>query len=197
MSKRLTLNVAGAEEAAGDPNTGSIFFVGTATVIIRFAGFTILTDPNFLHAGDHVHLGYGLTSERLTEPANDIEQLPHIDFCILSHYHGDHFDQIVEEKLRKDLPIVTTEHAANELREKGFTSPIALDTWDAVTVEDGNTRVKITSMPGQHGPGIVDFALPPVMGSMLDFETDAGEQLLRMYISGDTLIHDDLNEIPQ
>jgi L-ascorbate metabolism protein UlaG (beta-lactamase superfamily) len=192
---KLDLNkppVSEAEKAAG-----SIFVVGTATVIIRYAGFAILTDPNFLHAGDHAHLGYGLTSERLTEPAMDIDQLPHIDFCILSHYHGDHFDQIVEEKLRKDLPIITTEHAAAELRSKGFTAPIALDTWDSVTVEDGNTRVRITSMPGQHGPGIVDFALPPVMGSMLDFETDAGQQLLRMYISGDTLIHDDLNEIPK
>jgi L-ascorbate metabolism protein UlaG (beta-lactamase superfamily) len=52
-------------------------------------------------------------------------------------------------------------------------------------------------MPGQHGPGIVDFALPPVMGSMLDFETSHGERMLRMYITGDTLIHDDLNEIPK
>jgi len=194
-SGALNLNKPPTNEA--EKSAGSIYFVGTATVIIRYAGFTILTDPNFLHAGDHAHLGYGLTSERLTEPAMDIEQLPHIDFCILSHYHGDHFDQIVEEKLRKDLPIITTEHAAAELREKGFTAPIALDTWDSVTVEDGDTRVKVTSMPGQHGPGIVDFALPPVMGSMLDFETDAGEHLIRMYISGDTLIHDDLNEIPQ
>ena len=32
--------------------------------MIRYAGFTILTDPNFLHAGDHVHLGYGLSSKR-------------------------------------------------------------------------------------------------------------------------------------
>jgi L-ascorbate metabolism protein UlaG (beta-lactamase superfamily) len=194
-SGSLNLNKPPTNEA--EKSTGSIYFVGTATVIIRYAGFTILTDPNFLHAGDHAHLGYGMTSERLTEPAMDIEQLPHIDFCILSHYHGDHFDQIVEEKLRKDLPIITTEHAAAELRSKGFTAPIALDTWDAVTVEDGDTRVKITSMPGQHGPGIVDFALPPVMGSMLDFETHAGEPLMRMYISGDTLIHEELNEIPR
>jgi L-ascorbate metabolism protein UlaG (beta-lactamase superfamily) len=35
-----------------DFSAGSIFFVGTATVILRYAGFTILTDPNFLHAGD-------------------------------------------------------------------------------------------------------------------------------------------------
>jgi uncharacterized membrane protein len=54
--------------------------------------FAILTDPNFLHAGEHVHLGYGLTAERLTNPAIDIEQLPPLDFCVLSHYHGDHFD---------------------------------------------------------------------------------------------------------
>jgi L-ascorbate metabolism protein UlaG (beta-lactamase superfamily) len=197
MSKNTTLDLNKPPVGEAEKMTGSIYFVGTATVIIRYAGFTILTYPNFLHAGDHAHLGYGLTSERLTEPAMDIEQLPHIDFCVLSHYHGDHFDQIVEEKLRKDLPIVTTEHAANELREKGFTAPIALETWESVTVEDGNTRLRITSMPGQHGPGIVDFALPPVMGSMLDFETDAGERLMRMYISGDTLIHDDLNEIPK
>ncbi|HSU24969.1 MAG TPA: MBL fold metallo-hydrolase, partial [Pyrinomonadaceae bacterium] len=159
--------------------------------------FTILTDPNFLHAGDHAHLGYGLTSERLTEPAFDIEALPPVDFCILSHYHGDHFDQIVEEKLRKDLPIITTGHAAEEIKGKGFTAAIALDTWDSVTVEGNAARVLITSMPGQHGPSIVDYALPPVMGSMLDFESPTAERLLRMYITGDTLIHDDLNEIPK
>lgn len=180
-----------------DAANGSVFFIGTATVIIRFCGFTILTDPNFLHAGDHVHLGYGLTSERLTEPAIGIEDLPPVDFCVLSHYHGDHFDQIVEEKLRKDLPIITTAHAAGELKDKNFTAPVALETWETATVEKGDYQVKITSMPGQHGPGIVDFALPDVMGSILDFENKTGERLLRLYISGDTLLIDELKEIPR
>ena len=75
-------------------------------------------------------------------------------------------NRIAEEKLRRDLPIITTEHAAGELEEKGFTDAIALDTWDSVFVTKGDHRLRITSMPGQHGPGIVDFALPPVMGSM-------------------------------
>ena len=118
---------ASAGETA-DFDKGSIFFVGTATVILRYAGFTILTDPNFLHAGDHVHLGYGLTSERLTEPAINIEDLPPIDLCVLSHYHGDHFDQLVEEKLNKDLPIVTTNHAVGELETRNFRGGIGLDT---------------------------------------------------------------------
>ncbi|MBT1071390.1 MBL fold metallo-hydrolase [Pelotalea chapellei] len=45
----------------------SILLVGTATTVIKCGGFTILTDPNFLHAGDHAHIGYGLTSERLRD----------------------------------------------------------------------------------------------------------------------------------
>jgi L-ascorbate metabolism protein UlaG (beta-lactamase superfamily) len=180
-----------------DLGSGSVMFVGTATVIIRFAGFTILTDPNFLHAGDHVHLGYGLTSERLTEPAFDISELPPVDFCVLSHYHGDHFDQVVEEKLRKDLPIVTTPHAVENISEKGFTAGIALETWESTEFSNDQARVRITSMPGKHGPPIVDMALPDVMGSMLDFDDAEGRRLMRMYITGDTLIFDEINEIPK
>lgn len=197
MSNKFQIQLTAGSEHNADSATGSIFFVGTATVIIRFAGFTILTDPNFLHAGDHVHLGYGLTSERLTDPAIDIDELPEIDFCVLSHYHGDHFDRIVEEKLRKDLPIITTEHAAEQLKEKGFMRTIALETWDSALIEKGVMTVNVTSLPGQHGPGIVDFALPPVMGSILDFENARHEKILRLYISGDTLLIDELEEIPK
>ncbi|HEX8145827.1 MAG TPA: MBL fold metallo-hydrolase [Pyrinomonadaceae bacterium] len=193
-SHALTLESGGAP---ADFSKGSIFFVGTATVILRYAGFTILTDPNFLHAGDHVHLGYGLTAERLTNPALDIEQLPPLDFVVLSHYHGDHFDRIAEERLRKDVPVVTTEHAAGELKGKGFTAPVALDTWDSVTVEKGGARVRVTSLPGRHGPPVVEKFLPPVMGSMLEFESGAGRAALRLYITGDTLVFDDLGEIPK
>jgi L-ascorbate metabolism protein UlaG (beta-lactamase superfamily) len=180
-----------------DLSNCSIFFVGTATVILRYGGFTILTDPNFLHVGDHVHLGYGLTAERLTNPAIDIQQLPPLDFCVLSHYHGDHFDRIAEQELQKDLPIVTTEHAAGELKEKGFTATIALDTWESLTVHKGGAKVSITSMPGKHGPAIVEAFLPTVMGSMLEFQPTPGQISLRLYITGDTLVHDDLHEIPQ
>ena len=194
MNKTIELQPSG--DLQQDFSGGSIFFIGTATVILRYAGFTILTDPNFLHAGDHVHLGYGLTSERLTEPAIDIEQLPPLDLCVLSHYHGDHFDRIAEEKLDKDLPIVTTAHAVENLEEKGFQNLESLETWESVEFTKGASRLRITSMPGQHGPGVVDFALPPVMGSMLDFETEDGRRPLRLYISGDTLVIDELKEIP-
>ncbi len=191
----LELPVTGHEPP--DFTRGSVFFVGTATVILRYAGFTILTDPNFLHAGDHVHLGYGLTSARRTEPALDIEDLPPIDFVVLSHYHGDHFDQIVEERLDKTLPILTTNHGALALRAKGFRAARGLETWETCIIAKGDARVRLTAMPGLHGPGPLKLMLPPVMGSMLEFESQAGEDVLRLYITGDTLMHDDLKEIPQ
>src|SRR5512146_246284 len=71
-----------AEREEAD-QAGSITFIGTATVIIRYGGLTLLTDPNFLHKGDHAHLGYGLTSKRLTNPAIELEDLPHVDMVIL------------------------------------------------------------------------------------------------------------------
>lgn len=196
MPDQQTLRLPATESQSSDFTNGSIFFVGTATVLIRYAGFTILTDPNFLHAGDHVHLGYGLTAKRLTNPAIELEELPPIDFCVLSHYHGDHFDQVVEERLQKDLPIITTEHASDALKEKNFTATMPLDTWDSISIEKGEARVQLTSMPGQHGPSITDLLLPPVMGSMLDFY-QADRKQLRLYITGDTLVHDELREIPK
>lgn len=38
--------------APGNENA-SIYFVGTATTILEWEGIRLMTDPNFLHAGDH------------------------------------------------------------------------------------------------------------------------------------------------
>lgn len=73
--------------AADGPKDASLYFIGTATVLLEWRGIRILTDPNFLHAGDHVHLGPGVTSQRLTNPAVDLHDLPRIDAILLSHYH--------------------------------------------------------------------------------------------------------------
>jgi L-ascorbate metabolism protein UlaG (beta-lactamase superfamily) len=176
---------------------GTVQFIGTATVLIRYQGFTILTDPNFLHKGDHVHLGYGITSERLTNPALNLEQLPPIDLIVLSHLHEDHFDKLVQEKLDKNIPIVTTKEAAGKLKDIGFQHAYGLSTWDRMDVEKGEARLRITAAPGRHGKAGMQALLPSVMGSVLDFGPNTAAPTYRMYISGDTLIYDDLKSIPQ
>src|SRR5260221_14022063 len=74
---------------------GSLFFIGTATALLKYAGFTILTDPNFLHQGDRVHLGYAARARRLTNPAAELENLPPPDLILLPHLDEYHFDPLV------------------------------------------------------------------------------------------------------
>jgi L-ascorbate metabolism protein UlaG (beta-lactamase superfamily) len=186
-------------------NPGSIFFIGNATVLIRFAGFTILTDPTFIHMHEKVNLGFGLYTTRLINPAMNIEQLPPLDLVILSHFHGDHLDQVAVRELDKSLPIVTTPHATEELSLRGFTNPQQLDKWENISFVKGNVQLQITATPGRHGPLPVAMFLPQVMGSILDFkvkeEDDADSSsrrhLFRIYITGDTLVFDDIKEIPK
>jgi L-ascorbate metabolism protein UlaG (beta-lactamase superfamily) len=186
-------------------NTGSIFFIGNATVLIRYAGLTILTDPTFIHIHEKVNLGFGLYTTRLTNPAMNIEQLPPLDLVILSHFHGDHFDQVAVRELDKSLPIVTTPHASEELSLRGFTNPQQLNKWESISFVKGNVQLLITATPGRHGPLPVAMFLPQVMGSILDFkvkeEDDADSSsrrhLFRIYITGDTLVFDDIKEIPK
>lgn len=195
----LKLPAGGANAAASpaDQSSGSVQFIGTATVLIRYQGLTILTDPNFLHKGEKVHLGYGLTSTRLTNPAIDLDKLPPIDLVVLSHMHEDHFDRFVQTHLDKNIPIVTTQEAAQALKKLGFTRGYGLAKWDAVEVEKGEARLRITAVPGRHGKDGMQALLPSVMGSVLDFGPHVGTPSYRMYISGDTLIYDDLKNIPQ
>lgn len=219
-AKETKLHPANAPDAA---TNASLFFVGTATTIIEWEGLRILTDPNFLHAGDHVHLGPGVSATRRTNPAIDLEELPHIDAILLSHYHEDHFDKLVEDKLSRSIPIITTPHAHSCLTSKGadsFTNVHALDFWDSLivdvkpkTVTTGKTAsLKVTGMPGKHvPPGPLNAAneilkaVPPTNGWMIELGYSAPEASnadefasgYRVYITGDTLMVDELKEIPQ
>lgn len=228
--QRIDLPATGVPEFT----SGEITFIGTATVLVRYAGFTILTDPNFLHQGDHAKLGYGLRSKRLTNPALEIAQLPPLDFVVLSHHHGDHFDEIAARDLDKAVPIITTPHAARKLTRQGFTNARPLQNWQSQVVTRGEAQVSVTSTPGKHAPQPLGALLPSVMGSVLEFgrvgpsgpPARAGDlapaggagpaggaspavagagpavagvapPLFRLYITGDTLVHDRLREIPE
>jgi len=166
---------------------------------------------------------------RQTNPAVDLEDLPRIDVIFLSHYHEDHFDREVEDKLTRDIPIITTPHAHKCLTSKGeesFTNVHALDTWETMVLDietEGSSKkcpsVKISGMPGKHvPPGPLNVAneilgaVPPTNGWMIELgysnqaaatkseskdEDDSFENGYRIYISGDTLMVDELKEIPE
>ena len=173
-------------------------FIGTATVIIRYQGLTILTDPNFLHRGDHVHLGYGMHSQRLTDPAIEFEDLPPIDLVLLSHLHEDHFDKLVEARLRAEY--ADPDHRFGGADARGAeASPTPIRCGSGITsmCARGRSRCVSRRCRARTVRSSSSALLPDVMGSMLDFRSERDGRAYRMYISGDTLIHEDLKEIPR
>jgi L-ascorbate metabolism protein UlaG (beta-lactamase superfamily) len=174
----------------------SLTFVGTATTLLRLGPFTVLTDPNFVRRGQWVYLGYGLASRRRTEPALQPADLPPLDAVLLSHLHADHFDRVAKARLERTLPIVTTPHAAGKLEKAGFSATVALDHWSTHELLSGDARLRITSTPGTHGPGLMGKLLPPVMGSLVEVE-QAGAAPLRLWITGDVLFRPELAAVAE
>ncbi|WP_330342111.1 MBL fold metallo-hydrolase [Streptomyces sp. NBC_00557] len=182
---------------AASDDTLDLQFIGTATVLLRYGDLTLLTDPNFLHRGERAHLGYGLTSPRSTEPALDVTDLPPLDAVVLSHLHGDHWDRAARRHLDRSVPVVTTPHAARRLSTwQGFHRAGGLRTWESCTFQQGGSQVRITALPGRHSlHPVLRRLLPPVMGSLLEFGPRSGTVGTRLYVSGDTLLYDGLDEI--
>ncbi|WP_432564743.1 MBL fold metallo-hydrolase [Kineococcus sp. SYSU DK003] len=179
------------------PQKLSLTFVGTATVLLRWGGLTLLTDPNFLHRGQYAWLGKGLVSRRLTDPALQVGDLPPLSGVLLSHLHGDHFDRVARRGLDRSVPVLTTPHAQRRLAGlHGFRDVTGLRTWETRTLASDGDEVRVTAAPGRHAPGVVQALLPPVMGSVLEFGPVGGPVQRRVYVSGDTLNVPELREIP-
>jgi L-ascorbate metabolism protein UlaG (beta-lactamase superfamily) len=189
------LQLPGGEPA--DFSTGEVYFIGNATTLIRFGGITVLTDPAFLHKGEHVDLGHGIWARREVEPACQVADLPYVDLIVLSHYHGDHFDGVAARDLDKQVPVISTADAVGKLRPLGFANGYPLDTWDSHLVEKGDARLTITAMPALHASDSATAALlMPVNGHLLDF-AHGDQHLYRLYITGDTMLHERLKDIPR
>ena len=182
--------------AAADDVT--MTFGGNATMLLRIGGFTVLTDPSFVARGTRVYLSYGLWTRRLTEPAMQPGDLPPLDAVVLSHLHGDHWDDIATDGLDKATPVVTTQEAARTLGGWGFGGASDLRPWQTHEITRGADTLRITAVPGVHGPGPLARLLPPVMGSVLELVRVgvAGPEVTwRGYVSGDTLRRPFLAEV--
>jgi L-ascorbate metabolism protein UlaG (beta-lactamase superfamily) len=124
--------------------------------------------------------------------------LPALDAILLSHMHGDHWDRIATRSLPKGTPVVTTAEAAKCLADRGFTATAELAAWQTHELTRGTDTLRLTSVPGIHGPGPLVAVLPQVMGSVVELVRDGTtgpEVSWRGYISGDTLYRPFLGEV--
>jgi L-ascorbate metabolism protein UlaG (beta-lactamase superfamily) len=89
--------------------------------------------------------------------------------------------------------VVTTEHAASRLQRYGFSCQ-GLQPWNTFELARGDESLTVESLPAVHAYGLIGQVLPPVMGSLLVHRV-AGTVRRRVYLSGDTLTGDHLDQI--
>lgn len=96
-------------------------WLGHSTVLLKFDGFTILTDPVF---SDRAGLNIGpltLGVKRLVRSALLIRELPRVDLLLLSHAHMDHFDLPSLQSLEdRRTPVVTASQTSDLLRPERY-----------------------------------------------------------------------------
>lgn len=79
-----------------------VTMVNHSTMLIRMHGLNILTDPIW---SDYTSPVQGLGPKRRRPVGVEWETLPHIDICLISHDHYDHFDVNTLQRLQeRDKP---------------------------------------------------------------------------------------------
>ena len=153
-------------------------YINHATVLVQTGGLNILTDPHYSKRCSPVQWA---GPARVHAPAIAFEDLPPIDFILLSHNHYDHMDMGTLERLLAAHPckIVTGLKTGDYLRPELRSRVIELDWWQSAPL---NASAKVHFVPVQHfsARGIGDRFRSLWGGFVL--EGDAG----RIYFPGDS-----------
>ncbi|HSK15053.1 MAG TPA: MBL fold metallo-hydrolase [Gaiellaceae bacterium] len=147
-----------------DPS-GSLRWVGHATVLVELDGVRLLTDP--LLRTRVLHL-------RRAAPL-DLGGLDALDAILVSHVHYDHLDPPSLRLLSQETAVVAPRGAAGLLGRIGFRSVAELAAGDEIQV--GNVGVR--AVPAKHAASRVLGARAESLGYVIE-----GSQ--RVYFPGDT-----------
>jgi L-ascorbate metabolism protein UlaG (beta-lactamase superfamily) len=162
-----------------------ITYIGGPTALLEFAGLRLLTDPTFDPPGGDYITG-PVTLRKTAGPAVAPESLS-FDAVLLSHdHHADNLDRLGRDALGRAQKVLTTEAGAARLGGNAA----GLKPWANIDLPVADGRVlRVTATPARHGPEGGDRG--PVIGFVLESESGAGA----VYVSGDTVWYDGLNEI--
>ena len=165
-------------------------YLGGPTYLIEIGEFRLLTDPGFDPEGPERNEGPGHNLRKNMSPPVPIEQIGEIDVVLLSHeQHYDNLDNTGRAFLPQAGRVLTTPESAEVLGGNAQ----GLATWESVelTNEAGET-IRITGAPAIHGPAALREAVGETMGFVLEWE---GQEKGALYISGDTVWNDGIDEI--
>jgi N-acyl-phosphatidylethanolamine-hydrolysing phospholipase D len=127
----------------------TVTWVGHSTLLVQLDGVNFLTDPTWsLRLGPWSGtVGVG----RFTPPGLAFEDLPLIDFVLISHDHYDHLDEPTVRRLAQAFnPLFVVPLGIKAwLADRGITNVSELDWSESITVKG----LEIVCTPAQHGSG--------------------------------------------
>jgi L-ascorbate metabolism protein UlaG (beta-lactamase superfamily) len=157
----------------------TVTHIGTATVLLEIGGLRLLTDPVFDPAQSEYPYG-PIVLRSTAGPAIAAADLPRIDAVLLSHdEHADNLD-VTGRTLLAGRPVITTVSGAARL---GGGAAIGLTPWATHDLTVGDKTLRITGTPAEH------------VGDVVGFVVEVPGEDEAVYVSGDTVYIDELDEI--
>ncbi|MEM7542427.1 MAG: MBL fold metallo-hydrolase [Pseudomonadota bacterium] len=143
-------------EVPESPSAGAlaVTFVNHSTMLLRFNGLTVLTDPIYSERASPFDW---LGPKRVRAPGVRFEDLPQIDVVLISHNHYDHLDLETLLRLRdhKGGPLVLAGLGNEEiLDESGIENYRTLDWGESVKL--GEIEFEFVEVRHSSGRGILD-----------------------------------------
>jgi len=131
---------------AADLTQPKVTWLGHATVLVQHGGISFLTDP---HLTDHASpLPFG-GPKRVVPPALKVEELPAVDFVLISHNHYDHLDHTtvvaLGNRVHWFVPL-----GLRQWLERRDIDPDRITEMDWWQVETFGATVQVVATPSQH-----------------------------------------------
>ena len=120
-----------------------ITWIGHSTFLIQYRGINLLTDPVFSRRASPLSLA---GPQRYTDPALDIDQLPPIDYVVISHNHYDHLDAGTVSRLGNSTQWLVPLGHREWFARLDVTRVVEFDWWDALELP----ALTIQAAPSQH-----------------------------------------------
>jgi len=165
----------------------SVTWVGHSTLLVQMGGATFLTDPIWSQYASPVPMG----PRRLVEPGLALDDLPPIDFVLISHNHYDHMDlptlAVLAQRSGNTTPFFTPLDNAATLRRHGIERVIEMDWWERHEV----AGVTVHCVPARHWSRRGLFDMNASLWSGWAVTSDER----RFYFAGDTGMFDGFEQI--
>lgn len=159
-----------------------VTWINHSTFLVEIDGVRLLTDPIWSDRCSPISF---MGPKRQHPPGKTLEELPKIDFVLISHNHYDHLDKPTVLALHKKYPQITwniPKGMKKWFERLKIYNTLEFDWWDSHYRE--KNRMTITAVPAQHFSGRHPFNVnkTPWNGYVVEFHN----MNKKFYFAGDT-----------